>query len=96
MSAMFQNDTKLTSLDLSSFDTSKVTDMGAMFYNCSNLKTIEVGSGFITDQVTYSASMFYGNNSLIGGNGTVFNSSYIDKTYARIDTAGTPGYFTRK
>ncbi|MCI7559653.1 MAG: hypothetical protein MSS76_06005 [Clostridium sp.] len=32
---------------------------------------------------------------LVGGLGTTYNSSYVDKTYARID-GGTsnPGYFT--
>ena len=27
---------------------------------------------------------------------TIFNSSYIDATYARIDKEGEPGYFTLK
>ena len=38
--------------------------------------------------------MFRGDNNIIGGNGTTYNSNYIDATYARIDTAETPGYFT--
>ena len=46
--------------------------------------------------VTSSDYMFGSNASLVGGNGTKFNSSYVDKTYARIDTANTPGYFTAK
>ena len=39
--------------------------------------------------------MFSGCTKLIGGAGTKYNSSYVDKTYARID-GGTsnPGYFT--
>jgi hypothetical protein len=30
----------------------------------------------------------------MGGIGTLYNSSYIDKTYARIDKAGQKGYLT--
>ena len=37
MGSMFYNCSKLTSLDVSKFDTSKVTNMGSMFYNCSKL-----------------------------------------------------------
>ena len=34
---MFTQCSSLTNLDLSSFDTSKVADMGFMFFSCSNL-----------------------------------------------------------
>ena len=44
MKAMFLNCSKLTSLNLSSFDTSGVTTMDRMFYKCSNLKTINLSS----------------------------------------------------
>ena len=43
-SSMFSNCSKLTSLDLSNFDTSKVTNMSSMFSSCSELKTIYVNS----------------------------------------------------
>ena len=94
MLGMFEG-TKATTLDVSNFDTSKVTDMEAMFYNSTNLKTIYVSNKFNTDKVTDSTSMFSGCTKLIGGAGTKYNSSYVDKTYARID-GGTsnPGYFT--
>ena len=94
MSYMF-SDSKATTLDVSNFDTSKVTDMSIMFYNSTNLKTIYVSNKFNTDKVTDSTSMFSGCTKLIGGAGTKYNSSYVDKTYARID-GGTnnPGYFT--
>ena len=39
-------------------------------------------------------SVFSNNLSLVGGNGTVYTSSQTNKTYARIDAVGTPGYFT--
>ena len=95
MYGMFEG-AKVTTLDLSSFDTSKVTNMGNMFYWCPNLKTIYAGDKFVTTNVTSSNYMFIGSSNLVGGNGTKYNSSYIDKTYARIDAASTPGYFTKK
>ena len=86
---------KATILDLSSFDTSKVTDMDEMFADAQNLKTIYISDKFNTDNVTTSTNMFNGCTNLVGGAGTKYNSSYVDKTYARID-GGTsnPGYFT--
>ena len=94
MSYMFSG-SKATTLDLNNFDTSKVTNMSYMFSSSTNLKTIYVSNKFNTDKVTSSTYMFYGCTKLIGGAGTKYNSSYVDKTYAHID-GGTsnPGYFT--
>ena len=39
---MFANCLLLTSLDLSNFDTSQVTNMNAMFYNCISLEYINL------------------------------------------------------
>ena len=44
MSGMFYNCRKLTSLDVSHFDTSNVTIMFYMFYNCSGLTTLDLSS----------------------------------------------------
>ena len=93
MFAMFDGCSSLTSLDLSSFNTQNVTNMGSMFYECSSLKTIVVGGEWSTTKVIESAQMFYGCTSLVGGDGTKFNSSYIDKTKAY---AGQGGYLTLK
>ena len=94
MSGMFQS-SQVTTLDLSSFDTSKVINMENMFNSATNLKTIYASDKFNTDNVTNSSSMFAGSANLVGGAGTKYNSSYVDKTYAHID-GGTsnPGYFT--
>ena len=96
MNRMFWS-TYATTIDVSSFDTSKVTDMNSMFYGGDNLKTIYASSKFVTTAVSDSEVMFEGSTSLVGGAGTKYNSSYTDKTYARID-GGTsnPGYFTEK
>ncbi len=83
-------------LDLSSFDTSNVTNMYGMFMDSINLKTIYISNKFVTNNVMDSTGMFHGATALEGGNGTKYSSSHKDKTYARIDTPSTPGYFTLK
>ncbi len=94
MRYMFSNIKPIT-LDLSSFDTSNVTDMGSMFSSSTNLTTIYASDKFNTDNVTASTSMFSGCTVLVGGAGTTYNSSYVDKTYAHIDGGeANPGYFT--
>ena len=92
---------KSATLDVSNFDTSKVTNMSDMF-SSSTLNTIYVSNKFdtssvinTTDTLDGSTNMFKNCTNLVGGSGTKYNSSYVDKTYARID-GGTsnPGYFT--
>jgi surface protein len=92
---LFTGCSALKTINLSNWDTSKVTIMDNMFSGDSNLKTIKVSDSFTTNAVTNSTAMFGGCTQLVGGNGTTYNSSYQDKTYARIDASGTPGYFTR-
>ena len=94
MTDMFSG-SQATTLNLSSFDTSNVISMSNMFDSSYSLTTIYVSNNFKTDKVTRSTRMFYGCTKLVGGAGTKYNSSYVDKTYAHID-GGTsnPGYFT--
>ena len=95
MDWMFAFCYKLASLDVSHFNTSQVAYMDWMFSGCENLKTIYVGSGWSTAKVTDSKEMFYNCFSLEGGQGTTYDESHVDKTYARIDGGtSTPGYFT--
>ena len=95
MRFMFYNCTGLTSLDLSSFNTSNVTNMFNMFGGCSGLRTIYVGNGWSTAAVTGSTNMFYNCTSLVGGQGTTYDASHVDKAYAHIDGGpSNPGYFT--
>ena len=92
---MFSNCNKLTTLDLSNFNTSKVTDMAGMFSGCSALTTILVGEGWSTAAVTESNSMFRNCTKIVGGQGTTYDASHIDKTYARVDGGiSNPGYLT--
>lgn len=83
-------------LDLSSFSSQSLVDTSNMFIN-SKVKTIYASPQFSLDSVTNSLSMFWNNTNLVGGNGTAYSNGFPqDKTYARIDTPGTPGYFTLK
>ena len=93
MSFMFYG-SQVATLDISNFDTSNVTNMSYMFSDAANLKTIYASNKFNTTNATNSSKMFQYAFKLVGGAGTKYNSSYIDKTYARIDKSGTPGYFT--
>ena len=57
MSNMFSCCESLTELDVSKFDTSKVTDMSRMFSRCGSLTELDV-SGFDTSKATYTSGMF--------------------------------------
>ena len=94
MYAMFA-ESQAKTLDLSNFNTSNVTNMSYMFYSATNLKTIYISDKFNTSNVTTSTNMFYNCTKLVGGAGTKYDSTKIDKAYAHID-GGTsnPGYFT--
>ena len=97
MDGMFGSCSKLTTLDLSSFKTDNVTKMNGMFYGCSSLTTIYAGDGWSTDKVTNGSLMFSGCSKLVGGQGTKYESTHTDHTYARIDGGDdAPGYFTYK
>ena len=93
MYATFNGCKLLTTLDISGFDTSCTASMGYMFNSCSKLKTIYVGDGWDTSSVKSSANMFYGCKVLVGGDGTKYDSNYIDQTKA---FAGKGGYMTYK
>jgi len=97
MFIMFAQCHNITDIDISKWDTQNVTNMQEMFQGSNKLTKIYVSDKFKVDNVTNSVKMFGACTSLIGGNGTTFDSTKIDKTYAHID-GGTsnPGYFTSK
>ena len=64
---MFNGCSALTSLDLSSFNTSKVTNMQDMFNGCSALTSLDLSS-FNTSKVTNMQNIFYG----------CYNLKYLD------------------
>jgi len=56
-SGLFSECSNLTNLDLSSFDTENIIDMGDMFFECSSLTNLDL-SGFNTAKVTNMSGMF--------------------------------------
>ena len=76
MSWMFKDCSKLTSLDFSNFDTSKVTDMGFMLDNCTDLITIDT-SNFDTSNVTDMKNMLSQCYKLTTLNVSNFNTSNV-------------------
>lgn len=97
MSNMFALCSELTTLDVRNWNTSNVNTMKEMFAPCVKLNTIYSNGQFTLKTDTISSAMFGGCTLLKGGEGTEYNVSQIDATYAHID-GGTsnPGYFTAK
>ena len=97
MRGMFRSCSKLTSLDLSSFNTAKVENMSMMFSGDAQLVTIYAGDGWSLAEAGYVAYMFENCTSLVGGQGTTYDSDHVDGDYAHIDGGpSNPGYFTAK
>lgn len=81
MSNMFSYCDKLTSLDVSNFDTSKVTNMNYMFFNCSGLTSLDLSS-FNTSNLTNMSEMFGGCSGLTKLNLSGWNMSKVtDMSY---------------
>lgn len=64
MRSMFSSCTSLETLDLSSFNTEKVTNMVTMFENSKHLRSLKLPKGFIGSSVTNLKAMFRGCESL--------------------------------
>lgn len=64
MNSMFRECTSLETLDLSSFNTEKVTTMATMFEKSKNLHSIKLPKGFIGSSVTNLNATFRGCESL--------------------------------
>jgi surface protein len=85
---MFQYCT-ITTRDLSSFDTSNVTDMRFMISHCSNLTTIYATSNPDVSKVTQGGAMFDSSSKLKGA--ISYNVSKITYAYFNFD-----GYLTKE
>ena len=73
---LFYGLTNLISVDLSSFNTEKVTNMSYMFYNCSKLKNLDL-TLFNTEKVTNMSYMFYNCSELESLNLSSFNTEKV-------------------
>ena len=76
MSNMFFDMGSLFTLDLSSFDTSKVTTMHRMFYDTLSLTTLDL-SNFDTSKVTDMSGMFHNASRLTSLNLSNFDTSKV-------------------
>ena len=74
--SMFDGCSALTSLDVSGFDTSKVTDMSSMFSGCKKLTSLDV-SGFNTSKVTNMYGMFNSCSALTSLDVSGFDTSNV-------------------
>ncbi|EMF0505658.1 BspA family leucine-rich repeat surface protein [Enterococcus hirae] len=79
MREMFKEMSNLTSLDVSSFDTSKVTDMSYMFYR-NGVTSLDV-SGFDTSKVTVMSYMFLGMKNITNLDVNGWNTSNVTSMY---------------
>ena len=73
---MFSSCTSLTSLDLSGFNTEKVTNMAGMFSFCESLTSLDL-SGFNTEKVTGMRYMFDGCSALTSLDLSKFNTANV-------------------
>ncbi|MCQ2978587.1 MAG: BspA family leucine-rich repeat surface protein [Clostridia bacterium] len=77
MYQMFECSKNLKKLDLSSFDTSNVTDASCMFEGCINLKEIIFGSNCTFENCTNFKKMFYLDHSLEELNIQMFDTANV-------------------
>ena len=91
--------TYLDVIDISTWDFSNVTDVSSMFYDC-HARTIYCNVDMSAmPKITASEGMFGGDARYVrlqGENGTAWDANHIDKSYARPDKPGQPGYFSKK
>ena len=76
MSNMFYSCSGLTSLDLTGFNTSAVTNMASMFSSCSGLTSLDL-TGFDTSAVTNMGEMFRNCSGLTSLDLTGFDTSAV-------------------
>ena len=86
-SYMFSNCSGLTSLDLSSFNTSNVTSMKSMFEICSGMTSLDL-SNFDTSKVTSMYDMFLDCNSLTTIRMVGCSEATVNKIKAQLTTDG--------
>ena len=77
MGRMFAVNLSIRSLDLSSFNTGKVTTMNDMFNSMTSLTHIDFGANFDTSNVTDMTGMFYQSTSLVNLDLSHFNTRKV-------------------
>ena len=93
--SLCQGATGIRTIDISGWRIpSAANNSNNMFNGCTSLQRIYADEGVDFSAVTSSTNMFKGCSSISGGNWTTLDESFLDKTYARIDSYGQDGYFT--
>ena len=76
MKAMFRNSNSLVTIDISTFNTSKVTTMAYLFAGCSKLKNLYYISILNSPSVIEKIGMYDGCNSLFSPDNPDFKENY--------------------
>ncbi len=102
-SGMFAGITTLETIWFNRFFTGSTKNFDSMFEGCSNLQTVYAAKDFEVTALESANNMFAGCYALSGGYGTrvyplgsTETGQPLDASYAKIDTVGTPGYFTNR
>ena len=95
---MFEGCSKLTSLDLSNFNTSNVTgtfsnEFERMFYGCTSLETLDL-SGWNLDKIKTMSNMFKGCSNLKTIRMIGCNQTTIDKIKSALTSNGISSHVT--
>ena len=95
MQHTFNSCTALPELDMTGFDPSSLTNVNYLFGACSALEVILVDADWTLPKSGLSGmGTFYNCKSLVGGNGTAYDSSKYRYAMMRVDVPGTAGYLT--
>ena len=94
--SMFTLCLSLKTIDLTGLSFDAADDFAYMFNECPELETIYASNTFFINSSASTGGMFSSCPKLKGGNGTTITGNPVDGTYARVDTAVTPGYFKDK
>ena len=73
---MFQNKSKIQTIDFTNLDTAKVTSMSSMFQGCSGLTSLDLSS-FVTSKATDMYYMFNGCSGLTGLDLSALNTANV-------------------
>ena len=99
--SMFSGMSNLTTLNISNFDTSQVTNMSSMFSGMSNLTALDL-SNFDTSQAMYMGSMFQGISNITTLDLSNFDTSKVTSMYAmfsgmsNLTTLSISNFYTSK
>lgn len=90
----FTSCTALAELDLRGFALGGDADLYYTFGACSSLERILADADWVLPVLSSGYQTFYNCTSLVGGNGTAYNSTRSAGSYMEVDQEGNPGYLT--